>query len=412
MSGRHKTDVAVVGAGPAGSAAAIVLSRLGRQVVLIDKATFPRDKCCGDGLTTAAIRRVEALGLDPAAVKSWEPVDGATVVASDGYHLDLPLPGSGQFAASARRSDLDTQLVGLARRAGADVIEGHAVTAVTNTGACEGIAVDLDDGRSVLARYAIACDGAWSPVRKALGLAETGYLGDWQAGRQYFDAVGPRARSLWVWFEADMVPGYAWSFPLAGGTANVGYGVIRRPGEPLGQLKGQGIDFLARPEIAEVLGPRATAISPWKAWPIPARIGTTTLSGLGGRVLFAGDAARACDPMTGEGIAQALETAELAARAIATSGPDRPAAAATRYERQIRWGLAVDDRLSRTLSRVLAHPRGSARSLRFAGASPRRRRDFARWMFEDYPRAVFITPHRWGRGLFTRPGAYRPPSTS
>jgi geranylgeranyl reductase family protein len=411
MSARPKTDVAVVGAGPAGSAAAIVLSRLGRQVVLIDKATFPRDKCCGDGLTTAAIRRVEDLGLDPATVKSWQPVDGATVVATDGYHLDLPLPGGGQFAASARRFDLDTGLVELARRAGAHVIEGHAVTAVTDTGLGGGVAVDLDDGRTVLARYAIACDGAWSPVRKTLGLVETAYLGDWQAGRQYFDRVGPQARSLWVWFEPDMVPGYAWSFPLGGGTANVGYGVIRRPGEPLGDLKGQRIDFLARPEIAEVLGPRATAITPWKAWPIPARIGATTMSGLGGRVLFAGDAARACDPMTGEGIAQALETAELAARAIATAGPDRPAAAAIRYERQIRWGLAVDDRLSRSLSRVLAHPRGSDRSLRFAGESARRRRTFARWMFEDYPRAVFVTPHRWGRDMFSRPGAYRPPGT-
>jgi geranylgeranyl reductase family protein len=411
VSARRKTDVVVVGAGPAGSAAAIVLSRLGRQVVLIDKATFPRDKCCGDGLTTAAIRRVEDLGLDPTTVDSWEQVEGATVVATDGYHLDLPLPRGGQFAASARRSDLDTQLVGLARRAGAQVIEGHAVTAVTSAAAGGGVAVDLDDGRRVLARYALACDGAWSPVRKVLGLADPGYLGDWQAGRQYFDQVGPLARSLWVWFEADMVPGYAWSFPLSDGTANVGYGVIRRPGEPLGELKGQRIDFLARPEIAQVLGPRATAISPWKAWPIPARIGATRLSGLGGRVLFAGDAARACDPMTGEGIAQALETAELAARAIATAGPDRPGAAAARYERQIRWGLAIDDRLSRSLSRVLAHPRGSARSLRLAGAGARRRRDFARWMFEDYPRAVLVTPHRWSRGVLTRPGAYGPPNT-
>src|SRR5215469_11225756 len=112
---RPTTDVAIVGAGPAGSAAAIVLCRLGRQVVLIDKATFPRDKCCGDGLTTAALRRLQALGLDPAAVKSWEPVEGAEVVATDGYQLDLPLPGGAQFAASARRTDLDSELVGLAR---------------------------------------------------------------------------------------------------------------------------------------------------------------------------------------------------------------------------------------------------------------------------------------------------------
>ena len=130
----------------------------------------------------------------------------------------------------------------------------------------------------------------WSPVRKALGLGQAGYLGDWQAGRQYFAAVGPRARQLWVWFEPDMLPGYAWSFPLPGGMANVGYGVVRRPGQSLGELKGQRIDLMARPHIAQVLGPDAVPVGTWKAWPIPAGIGATVLSGLGGRVLFAGDA--------------------------------------------------------------------------------------------------------------------------
>jgi flavin-dependent dehydrogenase len=279
------------------------------------------------------------------------------------------------------------------------------------------VRLDLDDGRQVRARYVIAADGMWSPVRKALGLGEAGYLGDWQAGRQYFTGVGPAAGKLWVWFEPDMRPGYAWSFPLPGGTANVGYGVIREPGrsgdglEGPGHLKGQSlkgqrVDLQDRPHIAEVLGPGATPVGPWKAWPIPAGIGACRLSGLGGRVLFVGDAARACDPMTGEGIAQALETAELAARAIAAAGPDRPGTAAARYQRQIRWGLAVDDRLARDLSGVLAHRRGARGALRIADTGGWSRRHFARWMFEDYPRAVLVTPHRWRRDLLDRHGAF------
>ena len=67
-------DVLVVGGGPAGSAAAITATRAGRSVLLVDKATFPRDKCCGDGLTTLALRLGEQLGLDPTPIGDWQPV--------------------------------------------------------------------------------------------------------------------------------------------------------------------------------------------------------------------------------------------------------------------------------------------------------------------------------------------------
>ncbi len=402
-------DVTVVGGGPAGAAAAITVARAGGRVVLVDKATFPRDKCCGDGLTVAALRRLEGLGLVPASVASWEAADEAVAVAPGGRRLCLPLPSDrGQFAASARRVDLDAALVRLAAWVGARVIEGNAVVDVVLADAGDAVALQLASGarRELRSSYVIAADGAWSTVRKAVGLARDGHLGDWQAGREYLGGVGPLARKLWVWFEPDMAPGYAWSFPLSDGTVNVGYGVVRRPGSGPGPLRGQRVDLLARPHIAAVLGPAAVPTGPWKSWPIPAGIGGTTLAGLGGRVLFVGDAARACDPMTGEGIAQALETGELAARVISWAGPSRPAAAATRYGRHIRWGLAVDDRLARDLSRVLAHPRGAVGALRLADGAAWRRRQFARWMFEDYPRAVVVTPHRWRRHLFTGPGAY------
>ena len=402
-------QVVVAGAGPAGAAAAITLARLGLRVALVDKAAFPRDKCCGDGLTTAALRRLEHLGLDPARVESWEPVGDVVVVGSDGRAVELPLPDDGaQFAASARRSDLDAALVHVATQAGASLFEANAVAGVTTATGWPGLEVDLADGSSLRCAYLIAADGAWSPVRKMLGAGTDGYLGDWQAGRQYYACAGPAAKRLWVWFEPDMVPGYAWSFPLANGIVNVGYGILRgREGKLVGTLKGQRIDFLERPHIAEVLGPDARPAGPWKAWPIPARVGETSLSALGGRVLFAGDAARACDPMTGEGIAQALETGELAALALAAAGTSDPSGAARRYERQVRWGMSLDDKLARALSRILARRSGSAKALAIVGKSEWSRRNFARWMFEDYPRAVLATPHRWSRGMFSQPGAYR-----
>src|SRR5204863_9496966 len=104
-------DVAVVGGGPAGAAAAITLARAGRDVVLIDKARFPRDKCCGDGLTTGALRRLQALGLRPDSVPSWQTVGDVWVRSPSGREACFPLPrGMGQYAAVARRIDLDAAL--------------------------------------------------------------------------------------------------------------------------------------------------------------------------------------------------------------------------------------------------------------------------------------------------------------
>jgi geranylgeranyl reductase family protein len=400
-------DVVVVGTGPAGTAAAITLSRLGRRVLMVDRAEFPRDKCCGDGLTAAALRRVEHLGLDPDLVASWQPVGEVEVVAPSGRRVSLPFGSDdgGWFAVSARRADLDAAMVETARRSGAELIEGCAVTSVSSL-VGEGAAVELEDGRRLGAHYVLACDGMWSPVRRSLGLTPPGYLGEWQAGRQYMRRTGPLARKLWVWFEPDMIPGYAWSFPLTDDRVNVGYGILRGSDRAGAHLRGQRIDWTERPHIAEVLGPDAEPEGPWRAWPIPARIGQAPLSALGGRVLFAGDAAGACDPMTGEGIAQALETGEVAARAVVQAGQANPGAAARRYERNIRWGMALDDRLALALSAVLGRATGADRALAIVDSSGWSRRNFARWMFEDYPRAALATPHRWRRRMFSSPGAY------
>ena len=141
------------------------------------------------------------------------------------------------------------------------------------------------------------------------------------------------------------------------------------------------------------------------AWPIPARIDSLPLTS--GRVLFVGDAAAATDVMTGEGIGQALLTGRLAAGAIIAGGATRPDDVAHRYERAVRHHLVADHRMSTALGKVLATPWGARGAIRVVAASGTwGRRNFARWMFEDEPRAVAITPSRWHRGLLGRPGAY------
>jgi geranylgeranyl reductase family protein len=402
-------DVAVVGGGPAGAAAAIYLARAGREVVLFDKATFPRDKCCGDGLTTGALRRLDHLGLRPETVPSWHPVEDVWIRSTSGRTIQFPLPTTGGvFAAIARRTDLDAALLDVARAAGVKVQDGHTVTGADIDEGGALVRLDVDGVGPALAPYLVAADGMWSPLRKALGVAdEAGYLGEWHAFRQYFTGVSPAAGAhLWVWFEPDLLPGYAWSFPLADGRANVGFGVHRTTGRPTREMKQQWADLLARPHIRQVLGDNATPEGPHKAWPIPARIGRAQLTAGGGRVLFVGDAARATDSMTGEGIGQALETAELAADAIVAGGPSAPVEAARRYRRAVRAGLVADDRMASALSQVLRHVNGARGAIRLAGATNWTRRNFARWMFEDYPRAIPLTPGRWQRGMMHGPGAF------
>ena len=396
-------DVLIVGAGPAGTAAATVLARAGRSVVVVDKATFPRDKCCGDGLTTLALRMLERIDFDPGTVASWQTVGSAWLRSPSGREVEVPLPqGRGQFAAVAARLQLDNELMKHARRAGADVREDHEFSRLTMnySGGHRTATVHFENGSSIEATHVIAADGMWSPVRKAMGVGDAGYLGEWHAFRQYADNVtGPATHRLYVWFEPDLLPGYAWSFPLSDGRVNVGFGVLRDGKRRVKDMKKEWVDLLSRRHIVDALGPGFRMIDRHTAWPIPADVTSAVLSS--SNVLFVGDAARATDTLTGEGIGQALETGILAAEAILSGGD-----VARTYETSVRRSLFADHRMSRALGKLLNSAVITRGALRLVATNDWTKRNFARWMFEDEPRAAVFTPRRWHRGFLNRDGAY------
>jgi menaquinone-9 beta-reductase len=397
-------DVVVVGAGPAGIATAITASERGLDVVVVDGATFPRDKTCGDGLTAGALRLIEQLGLPRAALgpSTYESVDEAVLLSPSGRRVSLPMRTDGEYAGVVPRLLLDAALVDLARARGVDVQEGRTVESLTPVS--HGVRVTTTTGTEYTARFVVAADGHFSSVRRAWQPSVGPALGEWHAARQYFSGVGDRR--LWVAFERDLLPGYFWVFPLPGGRANVGFGVLRE-GRKGHELKALWTDLLQRPMLRDILGPDAVAEDRVRAWPIPTRYDPAALAD--GRVLFVGDAAAVVDPMTGEGIAQAIETGMLAAAAIseerrAESKAGDPQSVGDRYRQMVARALGTDLRFAAALQRLLARPKVARGAIRSVDANDWTRRNFARWMFEDYPRAALFTPRRWP--TFRSKGAY------
>jgi flavin-dependent dehydrogenase len=344
-------------------------------------------------------------------VPSWTTIDRAIVSGPTGHGEAFPLPvGPGAHAAVASRTELDAALLDLSRRAGAKVLEGHALVGARESD--DRVVVDIAGVGPVHARYAIAADGMWSPTRRALGLSTPGYRGESHAFRAYFRDVGEAAqRDLYVWFEEELLPGYAWSFPIRGadGTigANFGFGIQRGGRVAVGDMGEVWERLLDRPAIRSVLGPDAVPEARYTAWPVPARIHDAVRTAR--RTFFVGDAVGSTDVLTGEGIGQAVLTGLLAAEAIEATGPHGAREATARYQAAVDHHLVADHHLSALLVRMIRHRAGARTAIRLAGTSAWTRRSFARWLFEDYPRALVVTPSRWHRGAFTGPGAYAEP---
>ncbi|MEV4514932.1 geranylgeranyl reductase family protein [Dactylosporangium sp. NPDC049525] len=315
-------DVVVVGAGPAGAAAALAARRAGASVLLLDKADFPRDKPCGDGVAPHALDVLAGLGVTGVE-------DGFAPVPS----LRLVGPAGGAVArAHARpaytipRLRLDQRIVDAAVAAGA-VLRRHTVRRIEERGA----RVVLDG--VVSAGAVIGADGAYSVVRKALGQPPNGPGHLALAIRGYAPVPAGSAEGV---AEQRIVtasrewPAYAWVFPIGDGTANIGYGeVLRGRSISRAHLLDRLAALLPDVDVAAATGLRAHHLPLSTRRPAPAR----------GRLLLAGDALSLINPFTGEGIFYAVLSGALAGAAAAAPG-DAPGR---------RYAAAFQERLGRHL---------------------------------------------------------------
>jgi geranylgeranyl reductase family protein len=319
-------DVAVVGAGPAGAAAAIAARRAGARVLLLDRADFPRDKPCGDGIAADALDVLGALGVT-GSTDGYPPNDGLRLVGPGGATVARPLR---RPAHTVPRRVFDARLVAAALAQGADLAK-HTVRQIRH----DDDRIWLDDAYQ--ARVVIGADGAGSVVRRLLGHGANpdGHLAI--AIRGYAPAMG--AEQVIVTTSARW-PAYAWSFPIGDGTANVGYGEVLR-GAPLSRA--YLLDRLGHLlPGSEPTGLRAHHLPLSTRRPSPAR----------GQVLLAGDALSLINPFTGEGIFYAVLSGALAGT-TAAAGPDGVAA---RYASALRRRLGRHLRHSRIATWLTRRP--------------------------------------------------------
>lgn len=306
-------DVLVVGAGPAGSLAALVLARAGVRVTLLDRARFPRHKLCGDTLNPGAMRLLRRLGLAEAA-DGAQPLEGMRLTGPGRACVEARYPAAVRGAALARR-EFDARLLAAAVAAGVQFEEG--VTALrplrdAAAGTVTGVAARLPTGVTcdLPARLTIAADGGASVLAAAAGVsARPASPRRWAIGA-YFEGV----RELTSLGEMHVRRGhYLGVAPLPGGLANailvLPLAAVRASGERLADLLPATLrrDSLLAPRFADarptgapvILGPLALDVR---------------LPGCPG-LLLAGDAAGFIDPMTGDGVRLALAGGELTARA-------------------------------------------------------------------------------------------------
>jgi geranylgeranyl reductase family protein len=346
MISENLYDVMVVGAGPGGSAAAISLAQMGWNVLLLDKARFPRDKVCGDFISPRSLRVLEVLGCKSALEQAGPNRLNAASLYLNGEQFtagEIPQVGDlPNYGYTLPRLVFDEILFRQAQASGVETVES-----------CEAKDLTIDADRVTLyARYGgelcrfhsklvIGADGAHSTVARALGMENRDSSSIIVAVRAYYTGVGGAPSRADIFFDQSFFPGYTWIFPLGKGRANVGLGMVMDVYQHYQiNLRERLTDWVENDPVAQARLGGARLDGRIVGWPL------NTYRTVGGnyaeRVLLIGDAASLVDPINGEGIHMALESACIAAAVAdeALQADDFNAAFLSRYEQ--RWRAAFD----------------------------------------------------------------------
>ena len=360
------TDICIVGAGPGGATAALVLGRAGVPCMLVDKASFPRDKICGDALSgkvVEVLRKIDPtiaqrLAAEPTQVGSW----GVNFVAPNGKALRVPFKTSIDKAKDTapgfiiKRIDFDHFLL-------QEALKYPSVTYVPNlkldqyTKTAEGFtAADKEGTNTINANLLLVADGAQSSFARHHGGIQMEPKHYCAGIRAYYEGVqGMDADNfIELHFIKDLLPGYFWIFPLPNGGANVGLGVrsdyISKRKLNLKQLLPQVIEGNS---VLKKRFEQATLVDEVRGYGLP--LGSKKRPISGDNFMLIGDAASLIDPFTGEGIGNAMMTGMLAAQqALASSNFTKASLAA--YDIAVYRRLWSELSLSRKMQQLVTVP--------------------------------------------------------
>jgi geranylgeranyl reductase family protein len=354
-------EVIVVGAGPAGSVAAAVLAKQGCQVLLLDKAKFPRDKVCGDGIGWNSIRLLSELGLSlESRMPELHRCGRARGISPSGYVYEGSFSqkdGHYQHGYVIPRKRFDHVLWQFALQQGAEFERSRVTEPIVEKGRVCGVRGKAD-GKVVerRARITIAADGASSVIARFLHPSKASPRHYAVAMRSYFAGVQDLDRGVEFHFNQAHLPGYGWAFPMGQGMANIGVGlrldVYRQKAQSLSHVFER---FIGAPGLAERLS---------KAEPIGAPGGcllplaSRSLQRAYDGALLVGDAGAFVSPLTGGGIYNAMETGRIAAEVAleALQGNGGSLEELRRFEVRWRSVLGRKLRVEAMVQRLLSWP--------------------------------------------------------
>ena len=321
MNSMENYDAIVVGAGPAGSSCACLLSQQGVRVLLLDKANFPRDKVCGDAIGGKALNILMRIGAETELKeKGFQRSSGLVFSSPNGTEVEIPLAADGNEMVSGfvcKRREFDTIVFQRAKRACTAFEGAEAVDLLFEGRRVIGVKVKMAGGslQDFFANLVVGADGAMSLVARKAGVFSAKARHSCSAVRGYYTGVKGLRGNIEIHFLPECMPGYFWIFPLSGNEANVGVGMLlsdmlshRKNLQKVLDACMKNPRFAGRFEGAKLLGDV-------DGWSIPLASAHRACAGNG--FVLVGDAASLVDPFSGEGVGNGMKSAAIAADTLA-----------------------------------------------------------------------------------------------